>query len=97
MITQKTWVLYEPPNIFLFDEITRGIDPQGANTLRSLIYREIVDKGRTAVIATHDLTDVTQLCTRVIAMKEGRIVGDGQPQDAGRLIGLEVLGKEAAG
>lgn len=75
------------PEIFLFDEPTRGVDPRRASELRRFV-RERLLQGRTAVVATHDLTEVQQLCTRVVTIEQGKIVGGGGPEDAARLLGL---------
>jgi ABC-2 type transport system ATP-binding protein len=77
------------PDLFLFDELTRGVDPLGASRLRDLIGKELAASRCTALIATHDLMDVTQLCTRAVALSAGRVVGDGASSEAARIIGLD--------
>ncbi|MBK8479870.1 MAG: ABC transporter ATP-binding protein [Proteobacteria bacterium] len=75
------------PELFLFDEPTRGVDPRRASELRRFV-RERLLQGRTAVVATHDLTEVRELCTRVVMIEQGRIVGGGAPEEAPRLLGV---------
>ena len=41
----------------------------------------LLDRSHVVVIVSHDLGALRQLCTRGIAMKRGRVVGDG-PIDA---------------
>jgi ABC-type multidrug transport system ATPase subunit len=41
------------------------------------------------VVATHDLGEVEELCTRAAVLAEGRIIGEGPPEEAGRLLGME--------
>lgn len=75
------------PEVFLFDEPTRGVDPRRAAELRRFVRERLLSQ-RTAVVATHDLTEVEQLCTRVVVIEQGRIVGGGAPDEAARLLGL---------
>jgi ABC-2 type transport system ATP-binding protein len=76
------------PKIFLFDEPTQGVDPRGAVRLRSLMRSKLVDAGRTALVATHDLADVRQLCTRLVCLEQGRITKEGTPAEVEKLMGL---------
>jgi ABC-2 type transport system ATP-binding protein len=55
-----------------------------------MIQQEIKGSNRTAIIATHDLLDVSQLCHRAVAMEKGKIIADGSPQETTRLMGLEI-------
>jgi len=75
------------PQLFLFDEPTRGIDPRGAEELRRFIRRRLLH-GKTAIVATHDLAEVGQLCDRVVLIDRGVIRGSGSPAEAARLLGL---------
>lgn len=78
------------PELWLFDEPTRGVDPLAAARLRRFVREELLGRrGGTAVVATHDLGEVAQLCTRAVALAGGRIVGEGAPEAAPRLLGME--------
>lgn len=78
--------------LFLFDEPTRGLDPRHAFEFRALMQKRLA-AGRSALIATHDLHDVAQLCTRVVVMEQGKIVHTGSPEDAAKLVGLSPMEK----
>ena len=69
--------------IFLFDEPTRGIDPLHASELRAFVADELL-AGRTAIVATHDLQEVAELCERVVALAAGEVRGVGRR--GGRVI-----------
>ncbi|NED86030.1 methionine ABC transporter ATP-binding protein, partial [Streptomyces sp. SID11233] len=43
--------------------------------------------GTTVLLTTHDLTDIEQVCTRVMVIDHGRLVHDGD------LAGLHALGE----
>jgi ABC-2 type transport system ATP-binding protein len=75
------------PQLFLFDEPTRGVDPLNARELRTFISRDLLE-GRSAIVATHDLGEVRQLCDRVLLIEGGEIKGQGSPDEAAALLGL---------
>jgi ABC-2 type transport system ATP-binding protein len=78
------------PELWLFDEPTRGVDPLAAARLRRFIRDELLARrGGTAVVATHDLGEVQALCTRAVALTAGRVVGEAAPDGVGRLLGTE--------
>ncbi len=76
------------PEVWLFDELTRGVDPRAASSIRALIRAEVQRHGRTALCATHDLADVAELCDRVLVLENGRVQAEGSPAEAARLCGL---------
>jgi len=62
------------PEIFIFDEPTRGID---VNAKRE-IYRfmnELVNEGVSCILISSELEEIIGMCNRVVVMKEGRITG----------------------
>lgn len=65
--------LMEEPRLLLLDEPTNGLDPQGIIELRSLI-RRLAGEGVAIFMASHLLTEVEQLCNRVLLVREGRVV-----------------------
>lgn len=62
------------PKTLLLDEPTSGLDPRSRCRLISIIGKTEM----TAVIATHDLDMVLDVCKRVIIMKNGKIESDGE-------------------
>lgn len=71
-------LLHHPP-VLVLDEPTVGLDPNQIIEIRRLI-REI-GKNRTVLLSTHILTEVEQTCERVLIISEGKIVGQGTPQE----------------
>lgn len=62
------------PKTLLLDEPTSGLDPKSRRELINIIGRTKI----TAVIATHDLDMVMDVCQRVVIMKNGTIESDGK-------------------
>jgi ABC-2 type transport system ATP-binding protein len=61
------------PEILILDEPTNGLDPEGVHWLRSLL-RGFADDGRTVLISSHLLAEVSQTVDSVIILDRGRLV-----------------------
>ncbi len=63
------------PRIVLLDEPTGGLDP----AQRQLFYELIQELGKElcVLISTHVLGDATAICTRLLVLRDGRLVADG--------------------
>ncbi len=68
--------LMATPEVLLLDEPTSGLDPDGSLMVRDLI-RARVDGGATALIASHDLQEIEQLCDRVYVLHGGECRASG--------------------
>lgn len=77
------------PEIFLFDEPTRGVDPKSAASLRALIRHELVGATHTALVATHSFSEIRGLCHRVLVLERGAVVARGAPEEAAAIIGVD--------
>ncbi|MCU0663687.1 MAG: ABC transporter ATP-binding protein [Myxococcota bacterium] len=69
--------LVADPKILVLDEPTIGLDPNQIRQVRDLV-RELGQE-RTVVLSSHILPEVEAVCTRVVIINKGRIVGDGNP------------------
>jgi ABC-2 type transport system ATP-binding protein len=65
--------LLAPRELFILDEPTNGLDPQGTREVRSLITA-LAAEGATVLLSTHLLSEVEQICTHVGVMHQGRLV-----------------------
>ena len=63
------------PELIVLDEPTSGLDPIMQSVFLELIQRERV-KGTTVFMSSHYLQEVAEVCSRVLLMKNGRIVED---------------------
>jgi len=62
------------PNIFIFDEPTRGIDVQAKMDIFNFI-NELVRSGIAVVFISSELEEIIGMCNRVAVMREGEITG----------------------
>ncbi|HAM24019.1 MAG TPA: hypothetical protein DCM51_00445 [Actinobacteria bacterium] len=69
-------VLAPDPTVLLLDEPTRGLD-LSAKDLLIQVLREAAERGRTVVLATHDVELVAEVASRTIVVADGEIVADG--------------------
>ena len=69
-------VLHAPDHTFL-DEPTIGLDVVAKQQARELIKWLAREFGSTLILTTHDLTDITETCQRVILLDKGGLLFDG--------------------
>jgi len=62
-------------DVFLLDEPTRGIDVGARKQIYDLLY-ELAASGKTLIVVSSDLAEVTGICDRILVMRNGRLVGD---------------------
>lgn len=65
------------PHVLLLDEPMAALDVTAAPALRRLLRDMLRDKGRTAVIVTHDLLDALTIADTVVVFEGGRVVETG--------------------
>ena len=68
--------LLRPRELFVLDEPTNGLDPQGTREVRTLV-RELAADGCTVLVSSHLLAEIEQVCDRVTVMRAGRVVAAG--------------------
>lgn len=66
------------PEYLIMDEPTDGLDPNQKYEIRAMIREMARDK--TIILSTHILEEVSEVCTRVIIIANGRIVADDTPE-----------------
>jgi ABC-type multidrug transport system ATPase subunit len=69
------------PPFLLLDEPSNGLDPEGQYDICRAI-QELHASGKTIVISSHQLHEVTQVCTRLIILNQGRILYEKRMADA---------------
>jgi ABC-2 type transport system ATP-binding protein len=62
------------PRIVVLDEPFSGLDVTSARVLKAFV-RALAEEGRMVVFSSHVLEVVEQVCSRVVILKDGRIVG----------------------
>lgn len=65
------------PSVLFLDEPTIGLDVEGKYAIRKFIKEINRTKGTTIILTTHDLSDIQELCKRLIIINKGTIIEDG--------------------
>ncbi len=61
------------PDLLLLDEPSSGLDPEGQDEMQSYI-EELRLAGKTIIMSTHQLHEVTRACTYLVILKDGRVI-----------------------
>ena len=67
------------PDVIILDEPTVGLDPKQITEIRSLIKE--LGKKHTVILSSHILSEVSQICERVIIINKGKIVAIDTPEN----------------
>lgn len=73
-------VLTQDTDLILLDEPTSSLDISHQEQIFKYT-RELCDSGRTAIAAIHDLIIAAKYCSRLVLLKDGRIIADGTPEE----------------
>lgn len=74
---------YRPP-LLLLDEPSSGLDPIVRRDILGAIIRTTADEGRTVLFSSHLLAEVERVSNRIVMLKAGRVVFDGDLADVKR-------------
>ncbi|GAA4964805.1 ABC transporter ATP-binding protein [Actinoplanes utahensis] len=81
---QRAWIsmaLAQGTDLLLLDEPTTFLDLAHQIDVLDLVRRLHAEMGRTVVMVLHDLSLAARYADRLIAMKDGRIVASGAPDE----------------
>lgn len=67
------------PKVIILDEPTVGLDPKQVTEIRALI--KDLGKAHTVILSSHILSEVSQICNRVIIINKGEIVAIDTPEN----------------
>jgi ABC-2 type transport system ATP-binding protein len=94
--------LVHDPVVLLLDEPASGLDPRARVDMREIL-KELRRMGKTIVISSHILPELTELCTMIGIIDHGRMQATGSVQEvvehlsAGRRLRIAIVGdREAA-
>jgi ABC-2 type transport system ATP-binding protein len=68
--------LLSAPEVMVLDEPTNGLDPGEMREIRSLLQR-LAGEGVTVLLSSHLLSEVEQVCNRVVVMDRGKLIASG--------------------
>lgn len=69
------------PRLIVLDEPTASLDPDVAMRVRDRLEHMNSERNATLLLTSHDMREVAELTTRVIFLRQGRIIADGPPTD----------------
>ena len=78
-------VLVHDPDLLLLDEPASGLDPRARIEVRALLS-ELQQMGKTIFISSHILTELAEICNKVVIIEEGRTLFSGSMDELRRKI-----------
>jgi ABC-2 type transport system ATP-binding protein len=84
LVLAKT--LLSDPQVLLLDEPASGLDPLGRVELRKLLL-QLREIGKTVLISSHILTELSGFCNKVAIMERGRLTMAGTIAELGQKMG----------
>ena len=67
------------PDVIILDEPTVGLDPKQITEIRSLIKK--LGEKHTVILSTHILSEVSQICEKVIIINKGKLIAIDTPEN----------------
>ena len=72
-------IIHDPP-LLILDEPAANLDPRARIEFRTLI-RELAGDGKTILLSSHILTELSEMCDEVAVIEHGRILATGTVND----------------
>jgi ABC-2 type transport system ATP-binding protein len=91
--------LVHQPKLLILDEPTGGLDPRQIVQMRDLILS--LKGGHTVLVSSHILSEISQICDRLLVIQDGEIVAQGSEEElvnrlgGGGVIEIEVIAPPA--
>lgn len=73
--------LVNEPDVLILDEPTNGLDPEGIIEIRKLLKYLNEAKGVTILISSHQLSEISNLATKIGIIRKGQIIFEGSKKD----------------
>ena len=61
------------PKVLILDEPTAGLDPRGRDEILNKIADYRVEKKSTVILVSHNMEDISRVCSKVLVMKDSRV------------------------
>lgn len=78
LVMTKAFLNY--PKIILLDEPTASLDPEIAQKVREFLLKEKHEYNTSILLTSHNMTEVEDMCDRVIVLNHGKIIDEGTPE-----------------
>ena len=79
------------PSVLLLDEPTASLDPETGDFVRTFLENYKKEKKVSILLASHNMDEVTRLCSSIMMMKNGLIIDQGKPNDLVKKYGRQNL------
>ncbi len=73
--------LINEPAVLFLDEPTASLDPEIGDFVRTFLENYKIEKKISILLASHNMSEVTRLCSSVLMMKDGIIIDNGKPEE----------------
>jgi ABC-2 type transport system ATP-binding protein len=80
--------LLHDPQVLILDEPANGLDPRARIEMRDLI-EELQRLGKTILLSSHILTELSDMCTSVAILERGRLLAAGTVDEIGQTLAPE--------
>ncbi|MDO8582948.1 MAG: ABC transporter ATP-binding protein [bacterium] len=74
------------PKILLLDEPTASLDPDIAKKIREFLKKEKKEFNVSMLFTSHNMTEVEEMCDRIIFLNHGKIIAQGTPSEIAKNI-----------
>jgi len=79
------------PKMVLLDEPTAALDPDVCADVRAFVQEQRREYGVSMLYTSHNMSEVAEVCDRVIFLKDGRIVAVDKPERLAATIAVSTL------
>ena len=84
LLLTKSFLNY--PKVILLDEPTASLDPDIAIKVREFLKKEQKEYGVSMLFTSHNMSEVEEICDRVIVLNHGKIIAEDSPYNLAREI-----------
>jgi ABC-2 type transport system ATP-binding protein len=79
------------PKVLLLDEPTASLDPEVASYIREFLENQRKEFQVSILITSHNMTEVEELCDRVIFINHGKVIANDTPENLAKTIEISHL------
>ncbi|HLC87698.1 MAG TPA: ABC transporter ATP-binding protein [Patescibacteria group bacterium] len=83
--------LINSPRVLLLDEPTASLDPDTAAYIRDFLQLEQKNSQISIILTSHNMSEVEELCQRVVFINHGKIIADDTPRNLAKSINVSHL------
>lgn len=83
--------LINNPRVLLLDEPTASLDPDTAVYIRDFLQQEQKNSQISIILTSHNMSEVEQLCQRVVFINHGKIIANDTPRNLAKSINISHL------